>query len=82
MNIQEITKIGTKLGLKFNSSTNYKDMLDQGKVVFDGINGQRFLIDASWTTDEIYKELGNSLILMGKRQKCMDINHVLSINND
>lgn len=82
MTKEEIIDLGTKLGLEFDEKTNYPDALAQGRVVFDGCNGQRFVFESSWYDDDIYRKMGKSLILMGKRLKCIEINTVLSINSD
>jgi hypothetical protein len=83
MKKEQIIELGTKLGLPFNIHTNYPFMLEKDYVVFDGCNGQRFSIDGQKETDdEIYKNLGKFLILMGKRQKCLEISKVLSITGD
>lgn len=82
MTKEELIRIGTLMGLKFNESTNFPDALEKGTVVFDGCNGQRFLIESSGSDDYIFGELGNSLFLLGKRTKCLEISNVLSINND
>lgn len=80
MTTDEIVKLGTLLGLKFNMKTNYADAFEKGRVVFDGANGQRFSIETQWGYDEIIKSLGEALIQMGKRMKNMEIKHVMSIN--
>lgn len=82
MAIEDIINLGTKLGLSFYEKTNYKDMLDRGMVVFDGCNGQRFLVESSWPDDDIYAAIGSALISQGKRMKALEINRVLSINSD
>lgn len=82
MTNEEIIKLGTALGLFFNERTNYKDLLDKNIVVFDGINGQRFLVEGEWSDDEILSYMGHCLILMGERKKCVEISQVLSINSD
>ena len=82
MTKEEVIKLGTTLGLKFDEKTNYKDALAKGRVVFDGFNGQRFIIESSWSDKKIISTLGKSSILLGKRQKSMEINSVLSINSD
>jgi len=82
MSSDEIIELGTKLGLEFNRSTNFKDALEKGRVVFDGINGQRFLFESDWDNDEIIGKMGESLILMGKRMKAMEIHNVISITSD
>jgi hypothetical protein len=82
MTKEDVIKTGTMMGLYFNEKTNFKDMLERGIVVFDGCNGQRFLIDSNWTDDEIYTEIGHALILKGKRMKALEIHQVLSINSD
>ena len=74
--------VATKLGLDFNEKTNFPGALLHGQVVFDGCNGQRFLIESEWSDDMILEEMGKSLILVGKRTKCMEIHDILSINGD
>jgi hypothetical protein len=80
MTNEEIIKLGTMLGLEFRESTNYPVALKNGRVVFDGCNGQRFLIEGSWSDEEIYSKIGESLIEQGMRMKAMEINRALSIN--
>ena len=82
MTKEEVIRIGTLMGLSFDERTNYKDALNNGRVVFDGCNGQRFLIESRWDDDRIFKELGEFLILLGKRKKSYEIHQVLSINSD
>jgi hypothetical protein len=83
MSADEVIELGTKLGLNFNRSDNFKDALDNDRVVFNGVNGQRFLFDtAEMCDDEILEKLGESLILMGKRMKSMEIHNVISVNSD
>lgn len=82
MKKEEIIRIGTLMGLSFDERTNYKDALENGRVVFDGCNGQRFRIESSWDDDKIFEELGQSLILFGKRKKAYEIHQALSINSD
>lgn len=78
----EIVKLGTNLGLLFNENDNFKDQLERNIVVFNGCNGQRFLIDGSWNDSLIIKELGIALIKYGMRLKAMDLNSVMSIMSD
>lgn len=82
MEKDDVIRLGTKLGLSFTEKSNYKDALDNGRVVFDGCNGQRILIESNWSDDEIYEEIGKSLILMGKRMKSLEIRRLTSINDD
>lgn len=82
MTTKEIITLGTKLGLTFRTETNYTDNMEKGMVVFDGVNGQRFLFETKSSDDELYKEMGNALINIGKRTKCLEIQRVISINND
>jgi hypothetical protein len=82
MTKNKVIELGEIMGLSFNEQTNFPDQLKKGIVVFDGINGQRFLIDSNWTDKEIYETLGASLILYGKRLQKMEINRVLSITGD
>lgn len=79
MTKEEVIRIGTLMGLSFDERTNYKDALEKGRVVFDGCNGQRFVIESSWGDDEILKEIGRSLILLGKGKKVYEIHQVMSI---
>lgn len=79
MTKEEVIRIGTLMGLSFDERTNYKDALEKGRVVFDGCNGQRFVIESSWGDDEILKEIGRSLILLGKEKKVYEIHQVMSI---
>ena len=80
MTKNEIVELGTRLGLPFNEKDNYKDFLAKDFVVFNGCNNQRFAFDGRKSTDdEIYREMGNALREMGAREKCMEINNVLSI---
>lgn len=82
MTAEKIIKLGTSLGLFFNEKTNYADALLQGRVVFDGCNGQRFLFESVWNNEKIYSEMGKALITYGKRLKALEVNRVLSINQD
>lgn len=82
MTNEEIIKLGTTLGLDFNENDNYKDLLARNNVVFNGINGQRFRFEGQWSDDEILREMGKALILMGERKKKLEINRVLSITGD
>lgn len=82
MTTDEIISLGTKLGITYRAKTNYQDSLKKGIVVFDGVNGQRFLFNTEMTDDEIYTEMGQTLITIGKRIKCMEIQQVISVNND
>lgn len=80
MTKNEIVELGTKLGLPFNEKDNFPDQLVRDIVVFNGCNNQRFLFDGRKSTDdEIYQEMGSALKQMGRREKCMEINRVLSI---
>jgi hypothetical protein len=82
MTTKEIIKLGTSLGLPFNEKTNFPDFLAKNWVVFDGSNGQRFMIQGEWSDKKIYSELGKALILYGRRLQKMDINNALSITGD
>lgn len=82
MKSKEIITLGKKLGLKFNPETNFKDLINNNVVVFDGANGQRFAIDGKLSKDEILEKFGDALIAYGKRLKCVEISRVLSINSD
>lgn len=83
MTREEIIKLGTGLGLKYNPERNYVDDEIKGNyVVFDGVNAQRFLIHHDKDNDDILEELGSALITMGKRMKAMQINDVISITSD
>jgi len=82
MNTEDVIKLGITMGLKFDRKSNYPDTLDSGIVVFNGCNGQRFLIDTNHGDDSIYADLGIALITYGKRLKCVEFSNVISINND
>lgn len=77
MKKEEVIELGVKLGLKFNEKTNFKDALDKGRVVFDGFNAQRVLIESTWDDDKILEVLGHALIVYGKKSKAMEISHAL-----
>lgn len=82
MTKDEIVKLGTNLGLLFNENDNSKDQLEKNIVVFNGCNGQRFLIDGKRSDTDIIREFGAALIQYGMRLKVMDLNRVLSISSD
>ena len=82
MNNEEIIELGTKLGIPFDESTNYKDMLERNIVVFNGVNNQRFLIEGTWSDHEIYRKMGEALKQMGRKSLKMDLNNLLSIMSD
>ncbi len=79
MKTKSLIRLGTLMGLKYNEKSQFPDDLLKGRVVFDGINNQRFLIEASWKDDKIHKELGKSLIEYGQRKKAMEISDAISI---
>jgi hypothetical protein len=78
----DIVTFGVLLGLKFNQKTNYEAAYKKGRVVFDGINGQRFSVELSWGDEEIIKSLGRAVLLMGYRQKAVELHSTLSIMSD
>jgi hypothetical protein len=82
MTTKEIIKLGTALGLPFNEKTNFPDYLAKNWVVFDGCNGQRFMIRGEWSDDKILAKLGKALYLYGQREKCLEISRVISITSD
>jgi hypothetical protein len=82
MTKNKVIELGEIMGLSFNEKTNFPDQLKKGIVVFDGCNGQRFLVDSTWSDKEIYETLGASLILYGKRLIKLEISRLLSINGD
>lgn len=83
MTRKEVIRIGLLMGLKYDEKTNFLKDLNDGIVVFDGINGQRFRLESgSMPDDQIFHELGKARFLMGKRAKAMEVNNVLSITND
>lgn len=82
MTKDEIVKLGMDLGLLFTEYDNFPSQLEKNIVVFNGCNGQRFLIDGERTDFEIYRAFGKALILYGMRLKVMDINSTLSITSD
>ena len=82
MTPKEVIRLGTLMGLSFNEDTNFPDSLQKGRIVFDGHNGQRFLIESTWSEEDIYEVIGRSLISLGKRLKACEINEALSIFRD
>lgn len=82
MTTKDIIKLGTGLGLPFDRDDNFPEMLANDTVVFNGSNGQRFLIDGRLPDKDVLRKLGNSLILYGARLKCMEFDRVMSINGD
>jgi hypothetical protein len=83
MKTKEIIKLGTTLGLKFDEKTCYPHDLENNVVVFNGINGQRFLIDGNDMSDEeILSRMGDALQLMGRRQLKMELHTLLNITSD
>lgn len=78
----QLAKIGQLLGLGFREDSQFPSQYNKHIVVFDGVNGQRFLIDGNEPDNIIYKELGNALITMGRRMQKMEINQALSITSD
>lgn len=82
MKTEEIITLGTKLGLTFIRDTNWPSFLDANIVYFSGSNGQRFKVDGNAPDDDVYKSIGLHLINYGKRLKCIEIDGILSINND
>ena len=82
MTTDEIIKLGTNLGLNFNRDSCFRDHLENSIVVFDGINGQRFLIDGNTSDEEILKKMGESLVLMGRRQLKLDLGYLLCTTGD
>lgn len=83
MKKDEIIKLGTTLGLKFREDSCYAHDLENDRVVFDGINGQRFLIEGSeMSDDEILEVMGDSLKLMGRRQLKMELHDRINIMSD
>ena len=82
MTRKDLIRIGTLMGLDYNEAHMFPKDIVNGIVVFDGCNGQRFLIDSKLPEKKIYMELGKSLISLGKRQKCVELYDALSINRD
>jgi len=82
MTADEIFDLGGKLGLPFNRKDNFEDQLAKNIVVFNGCNGQRFLIDGKLDDDEILAAFGKALILYGKRLMKLEIHRTLSITGD
>jgi hypothetical protein len=79
MKADEIIELGTKLGLPFNRNDNYKDMLERNIAVFNGANAQRFLIDGSWTDEEIYEAIGKALKAMGNMEHRLELHRLTQI---
>lgn len=82
MTNDEIINIGTMLGLHFKRGTNFPDSLENNRVVFNGCNGQRFLIEGSWTIEKIYDEFGESLKLMGRRELKVEMSNLMNEMSD
>jgi len=83
MKTNEIIKLGTTLGLLYNEDDNYEYQLLEDTVVFNGVNGQRFLIEgAVMSDDEILGIMGESLIIMGRRQLKLELGTLLNITSD
>ena len=83
MKTSKIIKLGTTLGLIFREDSCYKQDLLNDRVVFDGINAQRFLIEGSeMSDDEILEVMGESLKLMGRRQLKMELGTLLNMMSD
>jgi len=79
MKAEQIIELGTKLGLPFNRDDNYKDMLDRDIVVFNGANAQRFIIDGSWSDDDILANFGKALMAVGDMEHRMALERLLKI---
>ena len=82
MKKERIIEIATLMGLKYDKEHNFPSVIKKGDIYFDGCNGQRFLLCTWWYNKKFYTALGEYLILMGKRLKCMEIHDVISINAD
>lgn len=83
MKKDEIIKLGTTLGLYFDEKTCYKQDLLNDRVVFNGVNGQRFLIEGSeMSDDEILEEMGDALKLMGRRKLKLELHTLLNVMSD
>ena len=83
MKTKKIIKLGTTLGLIFREDSCYPCDLEKNRVVFDGINGQRFLIEGSeMSDDEILSRMGDALKLMGRRQLKMELHDRINIMSD
>lgn len=83
MKTKEIVKLGTTLGLYFNEKNCYPEDLKKDRVVFDGVNGQRFLIEGNeMSDDEILSRMGDALQLMGRRQLKLELHTLLNVMTD
>lgn len=82
MNRNKLIRMGTFMGLSYDESSMFEQDIKKGTVVFDGCNGQRFLIESKWEDDKIHHELGQALIYLGKRIKCLELHNALSILSD
>lgn len=69
MTNEQIIKTGKSLGFKFNEKTNFKDLIANNKIVFDGFNNQRVLVDGKWTDDKILKEFVKEKIKNDKNNR-------------
>ena len=79
MTKQRLLHIARTMGLCFSPTSNFQDALQQGRYVFDGVNGQRFILETKWSDTEIFTALGTALRAMGRGEKAMEIHDVLSI---
>ncbi len=79
MKVEELIELGTKLGLPFRRDSNFEKALAQDRVVFNGANAQRFLIEGRWTDAEIYDKLGQALKDMGNMEHRMELNRLFQI---
>ncbi len=84
MKKNEIIRLGKTLGLDFDYRTWYSNDLDMDDfVVFNGVNGQRFSIDGKkMNDDQILREMGCALKLMGRRQLKVELHTLLNIISD
>ena len=48
MKTKDLERMATLMGLDYNQKDNFPHMVEKGVLVFNGCNGQRFLIDSNW----------------------------------
>jgi hypothetical protein len=75
--MNDVLNIGQHMGLRFNEKDNFKDMLENETLVFNGANTQRVVIDTKLDWNDIYAILGDALIKYGEIKKCLEISHVI-----
>ena len=79
MTKKQIIKLGTDLGLTYDEDSNYPHI---SRVVFNGVNGQRFTFDSNMKPRAIYEKMGQDLMSMGRRKLKMELHVLLNITTE